>query len=313
MIQAVRYSTEHKTLWDQFLARSRNAVFLFARDYMEYHADRFVDHSLLFFDESHLIALLPANVRDGVLYSHGGLTYGGILSDERMRTATMLAVFEALKAFLKGQGIGCLVYKAIPHIYHRLPAEEDLYALFVHDARLIRRDIASTIWMKERPPLTKGRKWSVKKARSNGLEIRQTRDFARFMAVEEEHLQKKYGVKPTHSGEELQRLADRFPNNIKLFTAHRDDILVGGTVIYESGAVAHAQYIAATDQGKELGALDCLFDRLLNETYLDKKYFDFGISTENSGRYLNLGLIDNKESYGARGIAYDFYELDIAG
>jgi hypothetical protein len=42
-----------------------------------------------------------------------------------------------------------------------------------------------------------------------------------------------------------------------------------------------------------------------------KKYFDFGISSEKNGRYLNIGLIQNKESFGARAIAYDFYEWEL--
>ena len=87
--------------------------------------------------------------------------------------------------------------------------------------------------------------------------------------------------------------------------------MVGGVVIYESRHVAHAQYIAATEEGKEMGATDVILNFLIKEYYSEKKYFDFGISTENEGKYLNVGLIDNKEGYGARGVVYDFYKLDL--
>jgi hypothetical protein len=311
MIRVVRYAPEHRRDWDGFLDRSRNGVFLFRRDYMEYHADRFADHSLLFADEGRLLGLLPASERDGTLTSHGGLTFGGVLSDGKMRTPLMLELFGRLTEYLREQNIGRLVYKAVPHIYHRVPTEEDLYALYRHGGRLVRRDVSSTIWMREREPLSKGRKWSVKRARANGLTVGRSHDFAAFMAIEEAHLLEKYGVRPTHTAAEMELLAGRFPDHIKLFAAHRGAEMLGGVVVYESRRVAHAQYIAATATGRELGALDLILDVLLNETYVDKPYFDFGISTEDGGRTLNVGLVENKESYGARAVAYDFYELDL--
>jgi Acetyltransferase (GNAT) domain len=311
MIRVERYAPEHRRGWDDFLARSRNGTFLFRRDYVEYHADRFTDHSLLFLDDDRLVGLLPASERDGTLTSHGGLTYGGVVSDGRMRTPLMLELFDGLVEYLRGRGVGRLVYKAVPHIYHRVPAEEDLYALFRHGGRLFRRDVASTVWMRDREPLSKGRKWSVKRARSNGLTVARSHDFATFMAIEEAHLLEKYGVRPTHTAAEMELLVGRFPENIKLFAAHRGTEMLGGVVVYESPRVAHAQYIAATAAGRELGALDLILDLLLNETYAGLDYFDFGISTEDGGKTLNVGLVENKESYGARAVAYDFYELDL--
>jgi hypothetical protein len=311
MIRVVRYQPEHAALWDPFVERSRNGVFLFRRGYMDYHADRFADFSLLFFEGDKLAAVMPASVRDGILSSHGGLTFGGVVSDERMRTPKMLELFEALRDYLRGHGVVRVVYKAVPHIYHRMPAEEDLYGLVRYGGRLVRRDVSSTIRVGERAEPTKGRKWGLRKARANGLDVQAGGDFHAFMAIEEEHLHKKYGVRPTHTAGELELLARRFPDNIRLFTASRGGRLLGGVVVYRSERVAHAQYIAATDEGRELGCLDVLVDRLLSETYADVPYFDFGISTEDGGRHLNVGLIDNKESYGARAVCYDFYEWDV--
>ena len=129
-----RYEPKHKVLWDRFIERCKNGVFLFDRDYMDYHADRFEDHSLLFLEDGELVAVLPANVTQGLLVSHGGLTFGGVVSDDRMKTPLMLEVFEAMREHLVGRGIGRMIYKPSPHIYHRMPAEEDLYALFRNNA-----------------------------------------------------------------------------------------------------------------------------------------------------------------------------------
>jgi len=312
-IRIIEYSSPLQLEWDKFISNSKNGVFLFYRDYMEYHTDRFIDFSLLFYDENRLIGVLPANRRGEKIISHGGLTFGGIVTDSRMRTAKMLEIFEALKLYLPSQGVCNLIYKAIPYIYSDMPAEEDLYALHYIGAKLYRRDVSSSIDMRYNLlGFSKGRKWLISRAKKLNLLVKQAKDFKAFMAIEENNLMMRHNVKPVHTANEIELLAGRFPENIKLFASYKDDIMMGGVIIYESRHVAHAQYIAATEEGKEMGATDIIMNYLINEYYTEKRYFDFGISTENEGRYLNVGLIENKESYGARAVIYDFYEWVLA-
>ncbi len=310
-MRAVKYGPKYKAIWDQFIAKAKNGVFLFYRDYMEYHSDRFRDHSALFFDGDKLVAVMPANLQGGELHSHGGLTFGGIVSDWRTRTSVMLEVFDELRKYAAEYKISRIVYKAIPHIYHRIPAEEDLYALYRNSAELIRRDVSSSIFLQEKRVLTKGRKWSIKKSKKKDLVVKRDRDFKTFMAIEADLLDKKYGVSPTHTADEIQMLAERFPDNIKLFAAYRGTTMLGGVIVYESPGVAHTQYIAANEEGEELGAAEFVLDFLINEVYSAKRYFDFGISTEENGLYLNRGLIRYKESFGARAVVHDFYQMDL--
>jgi hypothetical protein len=204
-----------------------------------------------------------------------------------------------------------LIYKVTPHIYHSIPSEEDSYALFVNKAKLFRRDFSAAIRMEERFRFSKGRKHSIKKAKKMEVEVRRSEDFETFMGIEEFVLKKYHNTKPVHSSAEIKLLAKRFPKNIKLFGAYKKETMLAGTIIYESKNVAHAQYIASTDEGKEIGASDMIFDYLLNEYYENKRYFDFGISTEDEGWYLNEGLALNKETFGARGIVYDWYEINV--
>lgn len=310
-IRAERYEAKDKLKWDEFVRLSKNGVFLFHRDYLEYHADRFKDSSYLFFKDDQLIALMPANRVEDTLVSHGGLTFGGIVSDAEMTTGRMLDVFSALKLELQKTGVNKLVYKAVPHMYHQLPSEEDLYALFVHNARLYRRDVSSTIDAGRRLPLAKNRAKPSRLKEASGIEARRSLEFQAFMAITEDNLRSRHGVGPVHSGAEMQLLADRFPENIKLFAAERNGEKLGGVIVYESLNVAHVQYIGNTPAGRELGALDVVVDLLLNDVYREKPYFDFGTSTLDDGRTLNSGLIRNKESFGARATVYDFYEMSV--
>jgi hypothetical protein len=297
--------------WDEFVRTSKNATFLLLRGFMDYHRDRFCDHSLLFFHGDELVALLPANLRGDTLESHGGLTYGGVLSTQRMRTVPMLEVFETLMQHCHEHGVTTVVYKPIPHIYHALPAEEDMYALFRWGARLVARGVSTTVDLRASVGYTKGRKWSINRARKADVRIGPSDDYSSFMAIEEAVLAKYHQTRPAHSAQEISLLAQRFPKNIQLYGATVGGVLHAGAIVFECDQVAHAQYIAATDVGREVGATDLLLDHLIRERYATKRFFDFGISTEQRGQVLNEGLVEYKESFGGRATNYDVYEVTV--
>jgi hypothetical protein len=305
-----RYTPQHKQIWNEMIARSRNGVFLFFRDYMEYHSDRFPDASLLFFDGHSLLGVLPANRNGDQIVSHGGLTFGGVISQDKLGASAMLGLFDALRGWLRGQGVRALLYKPVPHIYHRMPAEEDLYALFRSGARLVRRDLSSTLDMSRRAPMERLRRRQLRRGQRTFV-VRESRDYGAFMDLVRSGLTIKYNVEPTHTKEEMELLAGRFPENIRLYGAYRGEQLCAGALIYESTNVAHVQYGAGADEAKQEGAMECIYDELLERRYATIRYFDWGISTEQAGQWLNSSLVLNKEGYGARGVAYDLYELDV--
>lgn len=310
-IETIAYTGNQKREWNKFITNSKNGTFLFYRDYMEYHSERFTDHSLMFYDENDLIAVMPANIKNEILFSHGGLTFGGLIYNQKMKTSQMLDLFDSMKEYLRKLGIRQMVYKAIPYIYHKIPSEEDLYALFRNDARLVRRDVASAILMEKKLNFAKDKRQFIKRAKIGGLEVIRSYDFKAYMSIKEADLEKKYGLKPTHTPEEMDLLAKRFPENIKLFSVYINESMIAGVIVYECENVAHAQYLASTEKGKELHAADSIFGFLINDYYSGKKYFDFGIATEKEGKYLNKGLIDYKERFGGRAIVYDHYVVDI--
>ena len=308
----VKYTKKFKDLWNEFVKNCKNTHFFFQRDYMEYHSDRFEDFSLMIFDETDkLIAILPANIKEDILYSHQGLTFGGFLVDDKMKTETMLEIFELLKIYLKSENIKKIVYKCIPYIYHLKPSEEDRYALFRNDARLIRRDVTTTIFLDNKIKYQEQRCRAIKKAIKNELVFEESKDYKSYWNILEETLNMQHNTKPVHNVEEIEKLANLFPGNIKLFVGKKEKKILAGTLIFENKEIVHTQYLANSFEGRNLGALDFVIDKLIEKVYLSKKYFDFGISNEDAGKYLNTGLIAQKEGFGARAIVHDFYELEI--
>ena len=298
--------------WNLFVAASKNGTFLFDRHFMDYHSDRFCDHSLLVYRDQRLYALLPANQKDDTLVSHGGLTYGGLVTDSRCSAKGVLDAFTAINEYLRQQGFRHVVYKAVPWIYHQLPAEEDLYALTsVCHARLTIRDISSAIIGDRKIRFSESRKSGIRKAHRQGLTIAESTDFAAFWQILNENLTGKYGVRPVHSVAELELLHSRFPEKIRLYMVFDGETPVGGTLLFLTPQVLHTQYISANAFGKQHGAIDLLFDHLINNTYKDYPYIDFGKSTVSDSADLNEQLIFQKEGFGARAVCYDTYEYDL--
>ena len=299
--------------WDEFIRTSRNGTFLHQRGYMDYHSDRFTDCSLMALHDGKLCALLPANVDGDTLWSHRGLTYGSwIVPLKHFDATVMLEVMDAAMAWLRANGIKRLVYKPVPHIYHRYPCEEDLYALFRHGARLTETNISTTIDLTCPLPLDRGNKSGANAARKAGIQVGPSDDWKGYWQLLSLLLDERYGTRPVHTLEEMRLLQHRFPHSIVLSTATLDGELLAGVVMYLSMPVAHCQYIGASPRGKDSKALTLLFEYLIGESAKQGyRYFDFGISNEDHGRYLNEGLVRQKSRLGGRGIIYNTFEITL--
>lgn len=311
MFEIRRYTADRANEWNCFVASSKNGTFLFDRNYMDYHADRFTDHSLMFYRDNRLYALLPANEKEHTLYSHQGLTYGGLVMGMEATTVHVMEIFESMNAYLCEHHFSQVVYKAVPWIYHQVPAEEPLYAMHLKCRyHLLERDVSSTIVLNHPLKWKKDRRHGLRMARDNGVGVRFSENYEAFWSILEDNLRQKHHVSPVHSLAEIQLLHDRFPENIFLIEATRENAMLGGCVVYLTPQVVHTQYIAATPEGKRLGVVNAIIDELLR-SFPEHLYVDFGKSTETHSDILNENLIYQKEGFGARAVCYDTYQWNI--
>jgi Acetyltransferase (GNAT) domain len=309
MITVLEYAPSEASVWNSTNREARNGHFLFDRGFMEYHADRFEDASLIIRLDGEAISLLPANRSGDTVYSHQGLTFGGLVLGNQASTVLVLQIFAELIKFFSAQGVSRLIYKPIPSIYHTRPAEEDRYALFRVGATLIAREVTTTICYDQEVIYSSRRKRGIRKANQSQLVFAKSDDWETYWGILSLTLSERHGVSAVHSVDEIRMLAERFPANIYLFTAVEQRSMVAGVVIFETENVAHAQYISSSARGRQIGALDGLFDYLIKYYHGKKRYFDFGISTESGGQSLNDGLMAHKEEFGGTAVVHDRYEL----
>lgn len=306
-----KYDKKDHSIWNNFLKNTKNGTFLFNRDYMDYHSDRFDDNSLMIYDSNKsLIALFPSSIHKDELRSHGGLTYGGFITDRRIRTEKMLSIFESLINYSKEEKIKKITYKPIPYIYHIMPSQEDLYSLYRFGFKLSGRDVSSTINM--RTSEVKGQKRNgAKKAAKAGMRIVKTNDSKNIFKIINDNLVEKYGVSAVHSSDEMNLLKNKFKENIHIYELVLNENVVGGAILYIDNNVVHAQYVTTSIEAKKNRGLDFMIVSFIDKYKEQYEWFDFGTSTENNGNTLNTALIKSKEEFNLSSVCYDIYELEV--
>lgn len=304
------YKESDFDVWNNFVSKAKNSTFLFDRNFMEYHKDRFQDFSLMVYDDSELIAILPANIKDDAVYSHQGLTYGGILITRQLRMTVFFEVFSEILKFLNNNGITSFHWKEIPYFYNSFPSDEWKYLTFITEAELYRRDLCSVIDLQKDCNFSTLVKRKIKKAEKLSIYYKETELFDEFWNnILEPELLKNHQTSPVHTKDEIKQLKSKFEKNIYLYGVFLEEKLVGGVILFIKRRTVHCQYISIMSEYKKTGALDFLHYKLITEEFRDYDYFDFGISNEQNGRKVNKGLLFWKEGFGARGVAQDFYKV----
>ena len=305
-----KFRKADERVWNNFVAAAKNATFLFHRSYIDYHADRFTDHSLLLYCKGKLKALFVAHESGSSIISHGGLSYGGLILEKEVKLEEVLSFFFHLLNYYHQHRFTSVVYKCLPAYYALFPSQEDLYAMFLLRASLIHRDTSLVFSLSSQLPYQQMKRRNIKKGKSAGYKIVASSDPKTFWnTVLIPNLKNRFDSAPVHSLPEIKKLMKLFPENIQLYEVYSHEIL-GGVLLYVTDQVAHCQYISATSEGKEGKALDFLFHKLLQEIYADKHFFSFGTSNGEEEHHINKGLVKWKEGFGARTFAIDCYQIE---
>jgi len=340
MISISRYTQNKQTEWDDFVKVSKNGTFLFLRSYMDYHSDRFQDHSLMFYNEKNkLIAVLPANSKTtastltpnlstlnsqpstlnsqpSTLHSHQGLTYGGFVLSPEIHISEVGELFRLTVAYLKENGFCEWIYKQIPYIYHLIPSQEEDYWLWRYNATLKACNMMTAIDLgNSEIDITSSRKRTYfNKLTRQGYTVAIDDNIRNFWPILEDNLMERFCSRPVHSLSEIELLKQRFPDNIVCCTVKNPDgKTLAGTLLFITQQVVRTQYISASHEGKHTNALDYLMLTLIRH-YKDNpeyRYFEFGTSMAEDGIHLNEGLILQKEGFGGRAVACKTYSINI--
>ena len=306
-------SAQHLLIWNEFNSNAKNGSFLFMREFMDYHNDRFKDNSLMVWENNSLLALLPANIKGNILYSHQGLTYGGLVVKKDIKLTAYLKCFYSILKECHTQNIQFIDIKPIPKFLTNYATDEEEYAAFLGEAELVRRDTAMVITYQNQLKISGNIRREAAKAEKEGATLVFDDKFENFWNdILIPNLKQKHGVNPVHNILEITALKHSFPNNIIQVNAYKEQQLVAGTTLFLNGSAVHCQYISSSDVGRKAGVLNFLFQNVIESFKESRKFFDFGIVNEDEGKTINTGMLFWKEGLGGRTHSHNFYRFSTS-
>jgi hypothetical protein len=311
--RVTRYVTSDYLNWNAFVDQAKNATFLFHRDFMEYHQDRFEDFSLLIFEKNKIVAILPANRLGDTVYSHQGLTYGGLVLLFDSKLSDVIYIFKALLNYLNNHGIAKLNLKKIPSIYCDTFSDEIDYLIYICKGITVMKHNVSVIKLDSGFKISKSRRECINRGNNRNLIIKEETNLETFWnELLIPNLMDKYGAKPVHTLDEIMHLRSKFPNNIRHFNVYDAEALVCGTTVFITKNTVKPQYISGSEHNNALGSIDFLYHYLITAIAKNKTFFDLGPSHENNGLSIVKNINFWKESFGAHSLVQEFYEVETA-
>ncbi len=296
-MQVIKYNIEHKAQWDAFVKQSDNFSFLFYRDYMEYHSDRFTDLSLMLFEKGKLKCLLPANSANGIFYSHQGLTFGSMIHEPHLTYEKADLYLTHFISFLSEKDITQMLVKSQPFFYTSSLNQIQYYLFSHHQLQQEKPEIGAFIHCANHEfPKSSIEK---RKLRLADFYVDEDNSLDEFWRILEENLKQQHGSKPVHTKEEIKNLVKLFPDNIKLFTIRNvaTKKIDAGTLLFDNGSVVKMQYIATSNDGRANRAIHAMYYLFISQYKKTKTYIDMGTCMTDDD--VNTSLLYLKQRFGA--------------
>ena len=297
MMQVIKYNIEHKAQWDAFVQQSDNFSFLFYRDYMAYHSDRFIDLSLMLFEKDKLKCLLPGNSTNGIFYSHQGLTFGTMIHEPHFTYEKASLYLAHFMSFLKEEGLKQMLVKSQPFFYTSSLNHIQDY-LFNH-RQLQQQKLEIGAFIQSENHAFPKSSIEKRKLRLSDFYVDEDNPLDEFWDVLEQNLKQQHGSKPVHTLKEIKKLTKLFPDNIKLFVIRHVDTnhIDAGTLLFDNGSVVKMQYIATSDNGRTNRAIHAMYYLFISQYKKTKKYIDMGTCMTDED--VNTSLLYLKQRFGA--------------
>lgn len=300
------YNEKYKEKWDKFVNESNNGTIFHLQQFLAYHdSNKFNFHHLIFEQDGNIIALLPGELKNGIFKSPMGASFGGFVTKHISYSKIEKIVITFLN-YCKDNNIN-EIYLTHPVISYNKIITQDLdYALLYHGFEYKHHLYSSVINLERTYNLEhfeKKARNAVRKAQKMGVEVIINNDFDSFYPILVEN-KKKFKLSPTHTLEELKRLDSLLPGKIKLFLALKDDIVLGGSLIFICNDVSIIDFYIAQDyshqQYRPINIVLFQIIRWANEN--GYRYFDIGVNQETSDpnpMALNRTLVSFKATFGA--------------
>jgi len=307
-IKVKKFINKNTTIWDNFINCSNNGTLFHFRSFLNYHENiHFEDHSLIFYKNNILIAVLPATIQNNIFYSHSGISFGSFVYNEKLSFSDAKNIIDSFNIYIDKLHCKAVQITIPPNCYSKFPSNYIEFCLFNSGFKYKKIELSNVLKLgNDFNSLYNAYKSSCRQASRKadrlGIIINQSSDFNAFYKILIKNLSLRHNVSPTHTLSELKKLKTLFPSRINLFTASLNGKIIAGVINFicnENTILAF--YISHNSDFQNMRPLNILFTKIFEWGIKNNyKYYDFGIFTVNGKP--NLSLARFKESFGAEGI-----------
>lgn len=310
------YTAEDRPAWDAFIEKNVPHLFQFQRRYMEYHAHKFVDRSLVFIYEGNIIGVFPAVIcqdDSNQMVSHAGLTFGSFIVEKKTNFENLKLLIERAIEFIKSNDIKLLKIKLLPTLYQGSVAELIKFVCIqYHKVNKFLLTPTAIIDTSRHTVIQERRARQQKKAQKSSVQVIGNNAFEPFWNnVLIPNLKERFGVYPVHALPEIKYLHELFPENITQLNAYLKGEIVAGITLFHFGNIIKLQYISATEEGKNIGALDLILKTLMHEAMGSYDFIDMGTCAIPETNDLNIGLWYWKKGFGSKAMNYENLIIEL--
>jgi hypothetical protein len=287
--------------WNALVRTASNGHIMALWEFFHYHESRFQNVPLVFRRGGRWLGVLPANrTTEDTLWSHQGVSFGGLIIARRTRLADVIEMWAQLRLFMQREGLRRLCYRPAPHPYHLAPREDDLYSLTQAGATIVDTKLHAMVRCHMKTPPR--REWDrhVRRAATAGITVGVGRDIRAFWPHALAVLQK-HGREPVHALEDILLLQGRLPDDLLLLNAASPagDFLAGVLVLVSPAAIT-VLYLGETEEGRHFGAGRLLYNHFITAPEFSGRWLDMGQWADTETRAELDSLLSFKESAGAR-------------
>jgi len=315
LMDILRFKEKDTSAWDCFVQEANNGTIFHTQRFLSYHPKtRFKDHHCMVTQKESLIAVFPAVEHEGSIISHRGASYGGLVMKHGIGISTVCRIIEHLVTYYRSKGFKKIITTQTPLVYYKDPHQYADFALAKQGFSYLKREVTAVIPIITAEPLPTfhaDARRSTKKAEREGIQIRISDEYERFYEILKNNLGMRHNVKPTHTLSEMHKLRKLYPDDIILFAAYYNRIMIGGIVVFVTNKqTILAFYISHNDKYQQFRPVNLLFYEILKWAYYHGfNYLDLGTFTLNMEP--NWGLGRFKENHNAHGFLRDTFTLNL--
>lgn len=318
----IKLITGQSREWDLFVEQSNNGTIFHKLRFLSYHPKkRFAFHNLMFMKNNKITAVVPGELKDGVFRSPAGASYGSFVTNN-LTFSEHEEIVDAFLSYLRKRRCKKIILTPPPIFYYKNINEYERF-IFAYKKFSVMHLITSSVNLEQIPyehpliqTLPKRFAVNVKKSYKRDLKIEFSSNYRDFYPILLDN-KKKFKLLPTHSLDEIVRLSELFPNDIKLLMAYDENQkpIAGLFLIAVTKEILLAFYISHYYQYQKKRAINrLLFEATSWAKKNNFKWFDLGVSMETSSdnpMEPRRSLILFKEGLNTVGFLRSTYEITL--